>query len=93
MRLEGGRERKGRERMTHEERIQFIEQQPGETISPLVLAQVIGGRSFTYNLAAKAGRLTLPHVWRGRNLRIFKGPVLQLLKSGRADEGVIKILE
>ena len=69
--------------MTHEEKIHLLQSHPGETISPTILAKVLGGDPYVYNLEARAGRLTLPHVWRGRNLRIFKAPLLRLLEPGR----------
>ena len=31
------------------------------------------------NVAAKEGKLDIPHFWRGRNLRIWKGPVIRLI--------------
>ena len=68
--------------MSHAERIAFLEALPGETISPSELAKVLGGRPYLYNLAAKQGMLTLPHVWRGRNLRICKAPLPKLLQTG-----------
>ena len=74
--------------MTHEERISWLQKQPGETISPDALAQVLGGRAYLYNLAAKAGRLRLPHMWRGQNLRIFKAPVLKLLQGGMENDAI-----
>ena len=68
--------------MSHEEKIQFLREQ-GETISPSTLARVIGGNPYLYNLAAKDGTLTFPHMWRGRNLRIFTQPVINLLQGGK----------
>lgn len=68
--------------MTHEERIAYLMALPGETISPTELAVVLGGDPYAYNLQAKAGKLTLPHLWRGRNLRIFRAPVLKVLQGG-----------
>lgn len=68
--------------MTHAERIAFLQALPEETISPATLAQIIGGRAYEYNLAAREGKLKLPHVWRGRNLRIFKAPLLTILQGG-----------
>ncbi len=68
--------------MTHEERIALLERQPGETISPTVAAQVLGGSPYAYNLTAREGKLNLPHVWRGRNLRILKTPLLKLIRDG-----------
>ena len=68
--------------MTHEERIAYLEALPGETISPSELARVLGGRPYLYNLEARQGMLTLPHVWRGRNLRILKAPLLRILQGG-----------
>ena len=46
------------------------------------LARVLGGRPYLYNLEARQGMLTLPHVWRGRNLRILKAPLLRILQGG-----------
>ena len=65
--------------MTTEEKVQFLRDLPSETISPSVLALVAGGDPYSYNMAAKEGRLDLPHFWRGRNLRIWKGPVIKLI--------------
>lgn len=45
-------------------------------ISPKQLAKVTGGDPYSYNIAAKEGKLNLPHEWHGRNLRIWKQPVL-----------------
>lgn len=70
--------------MTHEERIAFLRSQ-GETVSPTVLAKVIGGMPYTYNVAAKEGKLKLPHVWRGRNLRVFTAPLINILQGGNQD--------
>lgn len=65
--------------MTREEKIEMLRRIPGETISPAQLARVAGGTPYAYNLAAREGVLDLPHLWRGRNLRIWKEPVIQLL--------------
>ena len=68
--------------MNHTERIKYLETLNRETISPTELAMLLGGRPFAYNIAAREGNLNLPHVFRGRNLRIFRQPVLDLLKGG-----------
>lgn len=65
--------------MTSEEKIAFLKSIPSETISPSVLALVAGGDPYSYNISAKEGKLDLPHFWRGRNLRIWKGPVIKLI--------------
>ena len=65
--------------MTRDEKIRFLRRISGETISPTQLAAVAGGNPYTYNLAARAGKLDLPHMWRGRNLRIWKEPVIRLI--------------
>lgn len=75
--------------MTHKERIALLKAQPGETISPATLAKVIGGNPYAYNLAAREGQLTLPYVWRGRNLRIFTAPLLKLLEGGSTCESIL----
>lgn len=67
--------------MTHDERIAYLKGLPKETISPTELSRVIGGNPYVYNLAAREGLLTLPYIWRGRNLRIFKEPLLRLLEN------------
>lgn len=69
--------------MTHDERISYLKRLDKETISPTELARVIGGNPYVYNLAAREGLLTLPYIWRGRNLRIFKEPLLRLLENGK----------
>ena len=66
-------------RMTTEEKIAFLKKLDSETISPKVLALVAGGDPYTYNLMAKQGKLDIPHYWMGRNLRIWKGPVIRLI--------------
>lgn len=65
--------------MTTEEKVAFLKQLPSETISPSVMALVAGGDPYSYNLAAKEGKLDVPHFWRGRNLRIWKQPVIKLI--------------
>jgi len=65
--------------MTREEKIDWLRSLPSETISPQQLAVVDGGDPYSYNLAAKEGKLELPHLWRGRNLRIWKDPVIRLI--------------
>lgn len=65
--------------MKSNEALAFLRSLPGETISPTELAKVAGGNAYSYNLAAKEGKLDLPHLWRGRNLRIWKGPVIRLI--------------
>ena len=67
--------------MTTEEKIIFLKQLPSETISPSVMAMVAGGDPFTYNIMAKQGKLDIPHFWRGRNLRIWKQPVIKLISE------------
>ena len=70
--------------MTADEKIAWLQSLPSETISPSVLALVAGGDPYSYNIAAKHGKLDIPHFWRGRNLRIWKGPVIRLI--GGKDE-------
>ena len=65
--------------MTREEKIDWLQDLPGEMISPKQLAVVTGGRPYYYNHAAKEGKLNLPHEWHGRNLRIWKEPVIRLI--------------
>lgn len=68
--------------MTTDDAIEWLRSIPGETISPYQLACVAGGNSYTYNIMAKEGKLELPHMFRGRNLRIWKGPVIELISKG-----------
>lgn len=70
--------------MTHKERIAYLKTQTAETISPAQTAKLLGGDPYTYNVAAKEGKLTLPHIWRGRNLRILVQPLLQLVEGGQS---------
>ena len=65
--------------MTREEKLAWLRSLPGETISPKQLAAVAGGTPYSYNVAAMEGKLNLPHLWRGRNLRIWKDPVIKLI--------------
>jgi len=67
------------ESMSREEKIAWLESLPSETISPQVLAVVAGGDPYSYNIAAKKGKLDIPHFWRGRNLRIWKQPVIRMI--------------
>ena len=67
--------------MTTEEKVSFLKQLPSETISPSVMALVAGGDPYSYNLMAKEGKLEVPHFWRGRNLRIWKQPVIKLISE------------
>ena len=66
--------------MSHEEKIAFL-RGCGETVTPAQLSQVLGGNPYTYNLMAKRGELTLPHIFRGRNLKIFTAPVIKMLEG------------
>ena len=70
--------------MTHDEKIEWLKSIPSETISPFQLAVVSGGNSYSYNIMAKEGKLDLPHMWRGRNLRIWKQPVIDLIEGVNA---------
>ena len=65
--------------MTTEEKIQWLKSLPNEMISPQQLAKVTGGNAYCYNIAAKEGKLNLDHEWHGRNLRIWKEPVIRLI--------------
>lgn len=68
-----------RRNMTTAEKIAWLKALPGETISPSQLAAVAGGKAYGYNVQAKSGELNLPFLWRGRNLRIWKWPVIRLI--------------
>lgn len=72
--------------MTASEKVRWLQSLPGETISPKELAAVAGGTPYSYNMAAKNGNLDLPHLWRGRNLRIWKGPVIRLIGGENVQE-------
>ena len=74
--------------MTREEKLVWLRSLPGETISPSDLALVAGGNAYSYNIAAKEGRLELPHLWRGRNLRIWKEPVIRLIGGNNEIQNV-----
>lgn len=68
--------------VTDEEKIAFLRAIPGTTISPAQFAAVAGGNPYTYNVMAKEGKLdqqAVPHFWRGRNLRIWKAPVIRMI--------------
>lgn len=65
--------------MTSEEKISWLRSLPKESISPQQFAVIDGGDPYGYNVAAKAGKLLIPHYWRGRNLRIWKGPIIRML--------------
>jgi hypothetical protein len=66
--------------MTREEKVAWLRDLPRETISPAELVMIVGtGHPYDYNCAAKEGKLELPHLWHGRNLRIWKEPVIKLI--------------
>ena len=65
--------------MTREEKLSFLRDLKDETIIPRQLAMVAGGDPYGYNIMAREGKLELPHLWRGRNLRIWKEPVIKLI--------------
>ena len=70
--------------VTSKEAIAFLNGIPSETISPKVLSVVAGGDPYSYNIMAKEGKLDIPHFWRGRNLRIWKGPVIRMIGGENA---------
>jgi hypothetical protein len=81
------------EQMTSVEKIAWLRGLPGETISPHQLAKAIGGDPYAYNIAAKDGKLDrelIPHMFRGRNLRIFKEPIIQLIEGRRGEHDEIE---
>ena len=65
--------------MNKDEKVAWLRSISDETISPAQLAKVAGGTPYSYNVAAIEGKLNLPHLWRGRNLRIWKEPVIRLI--------------
>ena len=65
--------------MTTAEKIDWLRSMDKVMISPRELAMVTGGSAYAYNICAKEGRLNLPHEWHGRNLRIWKEPVIKLI--------------
>ena len=65
--------------MNKDQKIAWLRSIPDETISPAQLEKVAGGTPYSYNVAAIEGKLNLPHLWRGRNLRIWKEPVIRLI--------------
>lgn len=66
--------------MTREEKLEWLRNLPRETISPTELVRITGhGNPYYYNCAARDGKLSLPHEWHGRNLRIWKEPVIKLI--------------
>lgn len=67
--------------MTKEEALDFL-RNIGLTISPAQLARILGGKPYSYYLAAKNGELGLPYVWSGKKLRIFTDPVITILEGG-----------
>lgn len=74
--------------MNREEKLEWLKSIPSETISPYQLSCVAGGNSYYYNLSAKEGKFDLPHMWRGRNLRIWKQPVIDLIEGGGRYAGI-----
>lgn len=76
--------------MTREEKVEWLRSLPTESISPAQLAVIDGGSPYSYNIAAKSGNLNLPHFWRGRNLRIWKGPILAMIAGEQKDPPVLQ---
>ena len=74
--------------MTAEEKVAFLTSLPGETIPPKIMAMIDGGDPYTFNVMAKEGKLDIPHFWRGRNLRIWKRFVIDMIAgNGKAPGG------
>lgn len=71
--------------MTKEEALHFL-RNVGPTICPAQLARILGGKPYSYYLAAKNGELGLPYVWRGKNLRIFTDPIITILEGGNPND-------
>lgn len=69
--------------MNTAEALALLRDYPRLTIPPRVMAQVFETDPYYYNVAAKAGSLRWPHEWRGRNLRIYKQPVIDFLNGDR----------
>jgi len=66
---------------TLEERVAFL-RNCGVTCSPRELAQVLGGNPYSYNVAARNGKLEFDHTWHGVNLRIYTEPVIKKITGG-----------
>lgn len=66
---------------THDERIAYLESLECETLTPRAAAAVLGGTPYLLNVMAKRDLLPMPYMWRGRNLRIFRVPLIKLLKG------------
>lgn len=71
--------------MTKEEALDFL-RNIGLTISPAQLARILGGKPYSYYLAAKNGELGLPYVWSGKKLRIFTDPIITILEGGNPND-------
>ena len=51
------------------------------TVSPTEAAHVLGCTPYSLNCAAKCGRLGIPFVFAGRNLRISANGLLQFIEG------------
>lgn len=69
--------------MNTPEALELLRSYPRITIPPRIMAAVFGTDQYTYNVAAKAGELRWPHEWHGRNLCIYKQPVIDFLEGKR----------
>lgn len=69
--------------MNTPEAIALLRAHPKLTITPKIMSTIFDCAPYWYNVAAKAGELRWPHEWHGRNLRIFKQPVIDYLEGKR----------
>lgn len=65
---------------------------PGNSVSPRIAAQFLGVTQYGLNVAAKAGRLGLPYVFSGRNLKISKAAILDYCGYKGAERGEARVI-
>lgn len=76
-----GTRKKGERNMNGKEiTLAEVAASPEPWVTPTVAAKLLGKKSgYGFNLAAKEGRLGIPHMWSGRNLLISKAYLLDFL--------------
>jgi len=72
------------QKMTTEEAVKFL-RGCGPTCSPRELSKAIGGQPYSYNVAAKRGKLVFDYMWRGNALRIYTESVITAITGGNVN--------
>ena len=72
--------------METQDKIAFLNGIESEYLTPSQVSKVLGGNPYTYNLTAKQGKMTFPHMWRGNRLYVSKQGIINFIKGGTNDQ-------